>query len=252
MNEPIFANRLFVVVDDETFSRKMVAQMLAGLGKPSVLEAEDGAEALEALARTEQKVDCVIADFRMPKMNGLELLKAIRVGTNRVRRDLPFAMLTGHSDSELVQFAIALDVDAFLVKPVSKNGLATRIGGVLRSEKMVSRPELYRNVPVKTLDGDPMAESPEVDERIRDRGIRIDPNTMRGPVASADVIEEKPSYRCHIEKIPANAILGKPVTTSQGKVLLRAGVPLSPMILARLKDLVPLEPEVEYLWVEMQ
>lgn len=111
-----------LLVDDENFSRKVVAGLLADMGAPTVLEAANGEEALTILG--DRVVDLIISDFNMPKVHGLELLRAVRTGSNRA---MPFAMLTGYSEKMLVDLALALDANAFLIKPVSKDGLKNRL-----------------------------------------------------------------------------------------------------------------------------
>lgn len=111
-----------LLVDDENFSRKLVAGLLADMGAPTVLEAANGEEALTILG--DRAVDLIISDFNMPKIHGLELLRAVRTGSSRA---MPFAMLTGYSEKMLVDLALALDANAFLIKPVSKDGLKNRL-----------------------------------------------------------------------------------------------------------------------------
>ena len=126
-----------LLVDDVTFSRQTVMRLLKTMGDPEVHQAENGAEAMEVL-QSERMVDFVLSDFKMPGFNGLQLLKAIRTGQTAARRETPFAMVTGYSDRHLVDMALALDVNAFLVKPISKKALAMRL------DKMLSRDEAER------------------------------------------------------------------------------------------------------------
>lgn len=119
-----------LLVDDVSFSRSTIARQLRTLGNPEILEAENGEEALKYLTR-ESVVDIVISDFNMPIMNGLELLQHIRSGSAGVRRDLAFAILTGFSDRHLVDMALSLAVNAFLVKPVSRATLSDRLSQII-------------------------------------------------------------------------------------------------------------------------
>ena len=105
-------------------SRSAVRWLLKDLGNPDVFQAGDGREALRLIANG---VDFVISDFNMPELHGLQLLKAVRTGQHGITRATPFTLLTGYSDKSLVDVALALDVNAFLVKPVSKGAFSTRI-----------------------------------------------------------------------------------------------------------------------------
>ena len=121
------------------------------MGDPEVHQAENGTEALEVL-QSEGPIDFVLSDFKMPGFNGLQLLKAIRTGQTAARRETPFAMLTGYSDRHLVDMALALDVNAFLAKPISKKTLAARLNKMLsrdEAETPVKPAEVYENIAIE-------------------------------------------------------------------------------------------------------
>lgn len=120
-----------LIVDDVAFNRDIVRQLLTEFGQPEIFDAADGAEALDLLANDRFNVEFVIADFEMPVCHGLQLLKAARVGERGVDRATRFAMLTAFSDIYLVNAALSLDVNAFLVKPVSKAMLSSRLADML-------------------------------------------------------------------------------------------------------------------------
>ena len=80
------ADRSFLVADDEPFSRDLLRSMLNQLRPRRVITVTNGAEALEALRADSAYYDCVITDFKMEPVNGLELLKTIRIGTTDIRR----------------------------------------------------------------------------------------------------------------------------------------------------------------------
>ena len=111
-----------LLVDDVAFSRETIRRVLRAMGEPQIIDAANGVDAIEHLSRA-RGISMVIADFNMPVFNGLQLLQAIRLGQTAASRALPVAMLTGHSDQHLVTSALALDVNAFAIKPVSANTL---------------------------------------------------------------------------------------------------------------------------------
>lgn len=130
MSDDCLSGLTVLLVDDEKFSRVTVAGMLPDLGRPTVIEAANGAEALEILGN--RSVDLIISDFNMPVIHGLQLLRAVRIGVNKTIRATPFAMLTGYSEKMLVDLALALDINAFLIKPVHKDGLGKRLGSMMK------------------------------------------------------------------------------------------------------------------------
>ena len=75
-----------LIVDDFATMRRILRNILKQLGFTNFVEAEDGTTALEVLEK--QKIDLIISDWNMPKMTGLELLKAVR--SNKKLKGLPF------------------------------------------------------------------------------------------------------------------------------------------------------------------
>jgi CheY-like chemotaxis protein len=140
-------------VDDEGFTRQIVVQLLRSLGCENVRQASNVSQALHVLKEMD-KVDIIISDFRMPEDNGLKLVKEVRTGNASVSRGTPIAMLTGFSEKSLVEVALALDVNAFLVKPVSRNGLGDRLQRLLEitaDQSWLSTPAVYDRIDIDVV-----------------------------------------------------------------------------------------------------
>jgi CheY-like chemotaxis protein len=99
-----------LVVDDEADVRETLSEMIGGLGY-QVMAAENGAEALERI-KTE-KVDLVITDLSMPKMNGLELI----VHAKRINPHIPIAVISAFGNVENTTFALTRGAFNFISKP---------------------------------------------------------------------------------------------------------------------------------------
>lgn len=134
-----------LVVDDEPFSRVVAAGMLRSIGCAPVVEAVGGKEALEQLAAMPQ-IALVVTDARMPQVDGVALLRAIRRGKAGVDRALPVVMLTGRTDRDLIGAAVGLDVHAFIVKPAKKAMLQRRLEQCLIDRIALRSPEDYDRV----------------------------------------------------------------------------------------------------------
>lgn len=149
------SSKVILLADDEIFSRDTIATILRQIGFSNVLQAQNGSEAIEVL-RGDVRVDYIISDFKMPKINGLELLKAVRMDETGADPITPFAMLTGFSDRDIVDIALSLDVNAFLVKPVSRNAIVTRIKRLAdtaqRDQNWLKPAEAYSKVSFDFLD----------------------------------------------------------------------------------------------------
>jgi CheY-like chemotaxis protein len=72
-----WADHLVLVVDDDTRVRAYMRTILQSAGL-QVLEARDGVEALEVFRVSKQRIDLVVTDIRMPRMNGTDLAHSIR------------------------------------------------------------------------------------------------------------------------------------------------------------------------------
>jgi two-component system chemotaxis response regulator CheY len=116
-----------LIVDDQQTMRMLVRSGLQQLGFRELHDAIDGESALQVAAATPP--DLVISDFNMPKLDGLGLLRAIRAYPPTAKT--AFIMLTGQSDKEVVQKAIQLGVNNFLVKPFNIAALRGKIEAVL-------------------------------------------------------------------------------------------------------------------------
>lgn len=102
-----------LVVEDEKLLRHSIITTLKQNGFEDILDAEDGLHAIQVI--NQNKVDLIISDIRMPRMDGIELLKYIRNHFG----DIIFIVLSGYDLFEYAQKAIKLGAFSYLLKPVS-------------------------------------------------------------------------------------------------------------------------------------
>lgn len=112
-----------MIVDDFATMRKIIKNILAQLGFKDVIEADDGTTALELLKK--QKVDLIISDWNMPKMSGIDFLKAVR--SDASLRDVKFIMVTAEAQKENVLEAIKNGVNQYIVKPFTPETLKEKL-----------------------------------------------------------------------------------------------------------------------------
>jgi len=122
-----YANLSVLVVEDEPFARKLTLATLQRIGMRKIVAAENGADALNVLATAREPFHLIVSDWNMPEMNGLDLLRAVR----KDHPFMPFLMLTGHADQELVLAARAARVNGYIVKPFSTEQLRSKIAVTL-------------------------------------------------------------------------------------------------------------------------
>jgi two-component system chemotaxis response regulator CheY len=120
------AEKTCLVVDDSRVVRKVARRILEGHGF-TVAEAEDGQLALEACRRA--LPGCVLLDWNMPVMNGIEFLKALRreFGPDKP----PVLFCTTENDIERIEQAITCGAQEFIMKPFDEEilvGKFTQVG----------------------------------------------------------------------------------------------------------------------------
>ena len=129
-------NGRILVVDDEPSIRAVVRVMLEK-GGYEVLEAEDGATAIEAINTGENRLmlDAVICDLRMPKINGLDAMAYFR----RTYPHVPLIVLTGYPDTELAVSCMRDGVVDYLLKPVDGERLRAAVGKAMEQRELAWR-----------------------------------------------------------------------------------------------------------------
>lgn len=124
-----FTRIRFLVVDDNTYMRRILRALLHGFGAREVLEAEDGAMGIEIFMA--QQPDVVILDWEMPILDGLEITKMIRQPATSVNPHTPIIMVSGHTEKRRIAEARDAGITEFLAKPVSSKALYDRVFSVV-------------------------------------------------------------------------------------------------------------------------
>ena len=123
---PTAATLKILIVDDQQSMRLLIRGGLQQLGFKAFEEAPDGEAALRLLVG--YSANLIVSDFNMPKLDGLGLLRAVRLYPPTAKT--AFIMLTGRGDKELVQRAVQFGVNNFLVKPFTVATLQEKIEAV--------------------------------------------------------------------------------------------------------------------------
>lgn len=119
-------NNCILVVDDEIRMRKLIKDFLVAKGY-SILEAEDGEKALEVFEENKNKINLVLLDVMMPKLDGWSVLRQIRQGSK-----VPIIMLTARGEEQDELFGFELGVDEYISKPFSPKILVARVEAILK------------------------------------------------------------------------------------------------------------------------
>ncbi|MRR38400.1 response regulator, partial [bacterium] len=109
-----------LLAEDDAMVRKMTSAMLFRLGY-DVVEATDGADAVEKFRMHGRDIDCVLLDITMPSLDGWEAMHAIRI----LRVDMPVILISGYDESLVMRADPADKPQAFIQKPFRINDLKT-------------------------------------------------------------------------------------------------------------------------------
>jgi two-component system chemotaxis response regulator CheY len=116
-----------LVVEDSPMMRQLLVFALARVKNLRVTEADDGVDGLRKLAGA--KFDVIITDINMPIMDGLKLVKRIRI--DHVHKDTPVIIITTEGSQEDRQRAIRLGANAYITKPIQAPQVIAKVKELL-------------------------------------------------------------------------------------------------------------------------
>ncbi len=117
-----------LVVDDIENMRKLITSMLFKLQFNRIMTAENGRDAWVKVQS--HHFDLVISDYNMPKMSGLDLLKAIR--SDPKFSNLPVLMITAEAEKESIVETAKHKVNGYIVKPFSPATLDAKVSDIFK------------------------------------------------------------------------------------------------------------------------
>ena len=122
-----------LVVDDSRVNRLVLARQLVALGL-EVLEAENGAEALDLARAHAQAIDVVLLDVLMPELDGYETLTAMKA--DEALRHIGVIIVSGVEELDSVVRCIELGATDYLVKPINPRILEARLNATLAAKRL--------------------------------------------------------------------------------------------------------------------
>ena len=169
-----------LIIDDERGIRNTLKEILADEGH-EVEVAENGKAGLE-MART-KAYDLIFSDIKMPEMDGMEVLKALKNSENEENGDAafngetPIVMITGHGDVETAVQALKAGAYDFLVKPLDLNRILITTKNALESKNLRQETkQLRKKVAAK---GATMVGESAAIERVREIIDKVAPTEAR-------------------------------------------------------------------------
>jgi two-component system, chemotaxis family, chemotaxis protein CheY len=118
-----------LVVDDSAAIRKILTRVLrqTGMAIQTIHEAGDGLDALALMAQ--HRIDLVLSDINMPKMDGLQLLGALKASPQW--RNIPVVMITTEGGETKVAEAVRLGAAGYVRKPFTADQIKEKLVGIL-------------------------------------------------------------------------------------------------------------------------
>jgi len=119
-----------MIIDDESRMRKVVKDFLIQKDY-KVIEAANGEMAISIFEEQKEKIDLILLDVMMPKLDGWSVLRQIRQSSN-----IPVIMLTARGEEQDELFGFELGVDEYISKPFSPKILVARVQALLKRTKV--------------------------------------------------------------------------------------------------------------------
>ena len=128
-----------LIIEDEAAIRRVLSKILSEESDSyNVDEAEDGLEGIEKIKKTD--FDLVLCDIKMPKMDGVEVLEAIK----KIKPEIPVVMISGHGDLDTAVNTMRLGAYDYISKPPDLNRLLNTVRNALDRKELVVENKLLK------------------------------------------------------------------------------------------------------------
>jgi len=128
-----------LVIEDEAAIRRVLVKILSEESdKYQLDEAEDGLIGIEKIRKDDY--DLVLCDIKMPKMDGVEVLEAVK----KLKPEIPIVMISGHGDIETAVNTMRLGAFDYISKPPDLNRLLNTVRNALDRKELVVENKLLK------------------------------------------------------------------------------------------------------------
>ncbi|WP_347372910.1 sigma-54 dependent transcriptional regulator [Aequorivita sp. Q41] len=160
-----------LIIEDEAAIRRVLVKILSEENQGyEVFEAEDGLVGMEIIKK--EDFDLVLCDIKMPKMDGVEVLEAVK----KIKPEIPMVMISGHGDLDTAVNTMRLGAFDYISKPPDLNRLLNTVRIALdRKELVVENTRLKKKV---SKNYEMIGESPEI-EQIKEMIEKVAPTEAR-------------------------------------------------------------------------
>jgi DNA-binding NtrC family response regulator len=136
-----------LIIEDEASIRRVLTKILTEENDTyQVEEAEDGSKGYEKIAQNDY--DLVLCDIKMPKMDGVELLQAVK----KIKPEIPIVMISGHGDMETAIQTMRLGAFDYISKPPDLNRLLNTVRNALDKKQLVVENKILKKIVSKNYE----------------------------------------------------------------------------------------------------
>ncbi len=161
-----------LIIEDEASIRRVLIKILSEENDSyQVEEAEDGVQGLEKIKNMDY--DLVLCDIKMPKMDGEELLEAVK----KIKPEIPMVMISGHGDMETAINTMRLGAFDYISKPPDLNRLLNTVRNALDKKQLVVENKILKKKVSKNYemigDSEPINHIKQMIEKVAKTDARV-------------------------------------------------------------------------------
>lgn len=187
-----------LIIEDEASIRRVLNKILSEENDTyKVEEAEDGVQGLEKIKNTDY--DLVLCDIKMPKMDGEELLEAVK----KIKPEIPIVMISGHGDMETAINTMRLGAFDYISKPPDLNRLLNTVRNALDKKQLVVENKILKKKVSKNYEmignSEPINHIKQMIEKVAQTDARV---LITGPNGTG---KELVAHQLHEKSERANA-----------------------------------------------
>ncbi|WP_276979868.1 sigma-54 dependent transcriptional regulator [Flavobacterium filum] len=161
-----------LIIEDEAAIRRVLTKILSEESDTyQVEEAEDGLSGVEKIKN--EDYDLVLCDIKMPKMDGVEVLEAVK----KVKPEIPMVMISGHGDLETAVNTMRLGAFDYISKPPDLNRLLNTVRNALDRKQLVVENKILKKKVSKNYDmigqSEPINHIKEMIEKVAPTEARV-------------------------------------------------------------------------------
>jgi two-component system, NtrC family, nitrogen regulation response regulator NtrX len=187
-----------LIIEDEAAIRRVLVKILSEENNTfQVEEAEDGLAGIEKIKN--EDYDLVLCDIKMPKMDGVEVLEAVK----KIKPEIPMVMISGHGDLETAVNTMRLGAFDYISKPPDLNRLLNTVRNALDRKQLVVENKILKKKVSKQYEmignSEPINQIKEIIEKVAQTDARV---LITGPNGTG---KELVAHQLHEKSLRSNA-----------------------------------------------